>query len=645
MTFNVNSPGHVAEHNRLAGILPDGFVPMTTENLDEQTAQLASVPGSALGAQLSATIGAQITSTVQYTIEPSMTQAQIQAVFTGAVEGSIIRFLAGTYALTGTGLTLTNDGIYIDASRATITQATWGTPAFDLIGRNNMTLDIGTVQFVGTRGGQGTSFRGSAGYCSGAAVWINGDHNYVRSLTSVNMAVGVFLSAWNGSTTYDHQGVGNRIGRIEVSGMDWGVLWSWQSGLVIEDIYAHDDTDDSAGANPTHALYGSATTTYRDSGVTVQSVRAKNIVTGQAVQFKYSDNLRVRNITADGCKGVLNLIDCMNADIDGVTATGCLANAGAGAFTMQSTDEFSQRPRVANVSIQLAANVDEYGIMAISDYGVWSNISVESNHSGSVTTSVSDINIRGTGNVYTDVRNSQLGGAAAAIRVGATATPGNSTQIVHPIVTGAASMVSIVGGSTGVLIDYDPTAQTVASFIVNALGTGTETWSTRSSRAVCLTTFGENSALTLLAATGTITVGAANSCLQRKVRPTRTINVTGLVWFSATQSGNYDIAIYDDASNAKLWSKGSTAWPAAGKITETVTSVTLYAGRTYRLVFSGDNATGAVRGSSAAFAGLDVLLDGTTDSTTVASVFPLPSTLVAGTAATTRVPLIAVLGS
>lgn len=61
MTFNVNSPGHVVEHNRLAALLPDGFVPMTSENLDTESAALVADPSSATATQLSATIGAATT--------------------------------------------------------------------------------------------------------------------------------------------------------------------------------------------------------------------------------------------------------------------------------------------------------------------------------------------------------------------------------------------------------------------------------------------------------------------------------------------------------------------------------------------------------------------------------------------------------
>lgn len=434
------------------------------------------------------------------TVTPSMSQSQIQAVCTSAFSGSKVRFMPGTYALSGTGLSFGHDDVTIDASGATITQSTWGVPAFDLIGRNHMTLDVHSARFVGTRGGQGTFTRGQAGYTIGAAVYITGDHNWVRTLTSVNFAVGVNLSGWNGSTAWGHQGIGNRIGKMEVSGMDWGVLWARQSGLVIDDIYGHDDIDDSGGVNPTHVLYGSARTGSRDQAVTIKKVRAANILSGQPVQVKYSDDLTLRNLFVTNSRGVLNLIDCNSLDIDGVIGTQILANGGQGAWTIQSTNTFSQRPRVANVSIQLAANVDEPAMMSITDDGQWSKISVETNHSFRVRVSTPDINIRGTGNVYRDVRDNQLGTVGVlGIEVGGTQT-GNNTRIINPVVTGASAMVAIVGGSTGVVVDYNRGAQSVSTFITNAYGTGTETWSTRLSSATTLTTFAGNSRLSLSSA-------------------------------------------------------------------------------------------------------------------------------------------------
>lgn len=87
---------------------------------------------------------------------------------------------------------------------------------------------------------------------------------------------------------------------------------------------------------------------------------------------------------------------------------------------------------------------------------------------------------------------------------------------------------------------------------------------------------------------GTHSVPAANAAVQVKVVSVRDITVTSLTWCSSTQSGNYDIGIVDDRGDAVLWTRGATAWPAVGTVSEPVPSVMLKAGRTYRFVFASD---------------------------------------------------------
>lgn len=583
---------------------------------------------------------------VSYSVPATATTSDVQAILTEAEAGSRVVFAPGTFAAPGGGWTVGNDGVQIDASRASFTQTTWGRPVFDLYGRNGMSIDVGYAEFTGTRGGLGVSYRGSSGYVSGAVVWANGDRNTIRVRRSVGFVCAVFLSAWAGTSTYDHQGIDNRVRIDEVEGFDFGILWSWQKNLTIESIYGHDDIDDSAGDNPTHLIYGSATHANRDEGVTVLHAVAESILYGQPFQFKYSDRLTLRSHRAHASRGLANFIDCHDMDVQGMTGTSLLANAGQGAFTLQSTNILSQRPKISDVSVQLAAGVDERGFLAISDDGQYSNIAIESNHSAGVGSGVADINIRGERNRFTAPRIRMVGTPSRGFMLGGSPLTATGTIIEQPVVTGNATvMVNLVAGSVGVVVDYDPTAQQVAEFFNTADGTGNEQWSTRSTRKAALTTFGEDTGIVLVAATGTCTVGAVNAAIQRKIRPTRDVTVTGLRWWSVTASGNYDIGIIDDATNKRLWSKGTTVWPAAGVVDETVPSVVLRAGRVYRISFAADNVTGTLRGVTANAAGLDTLLNGGTDTTLTSAAFPLPDPLVAGTGPSSRTALIAVLGT
>lgn len=146
--------------------------------------------------------------------------------------GGRLFFPPGTYALTAP-IQITVDNMTMDAFGATFTQATWGSPVFDLLDVDGTTLDIGLCEFIGTRGGVGPgSIRGSAGYVFGRGVWTNGDRTHVRSLREKNMALGVQFSSWNGTSAFDRIGVNNKIGRLEVEGANFGILWASQEALT-----------------------------------------------------------------------------------------------------------------------------------------------------------------------------------------------------------------------------------------------------------------------------------------------------------------------------------------------------------------------------------------------------------------------------
>ena len=154
-----------------------------------------------------------------------------------------------------------------------------------------------------------------------------------------------------------------------------------------------------------------------------------------------------------------------------------------------------------------------------------------------------------------------------------------------------------------------------------------------------------NSPANAIAGVTSNTLAGANQGLAVKVRPHRNLSLTSLRWFTGTvTSGNYDIGIYDAAGN-RLWSKGSTPWPAVSVgITETVSpAVALTAGTDYLIVFTGDNITGAWRGLSEALSDQTLLLDGSQWCRSVSSVFPLPATITPGSTRAGRIPL-AILG-
>jgi len=154
-------------------------------------------------------------------------------------------------------------------------------------------------------------------------------------------------------------------------------------------------------------------------------------------------------------------------------------------------------------------------------------------------------------------------------------------------------------------------------------------------------TAGSNPAVAMLAAAASAPIGVANTGIAMPVKPHRDINLTVLEWIAGTTSaGNYDIAILD-STGARLWSKGSTAWPTASAVsTETVSpAVSLVAGKTYYIMLSTDSATATYKGLNVTSTLLK-LVTGASYSRVVASVFPIPSTVTLGSTATGKLPVV-----
>ncbi len=158
-----------------------------------------------------------------------------------------------------------------------------------------------------------------------------------------------------------------------------------------------------------------------------------------------------------------------------------------------------------------------------------------------------------------------------------------------------------------------------------------------------MSTIGNNPFLTALAG-GSVTMLSANQAILVPVKPSADISVAFLEWVCAVQSGNYDIGIYDD-SGARLWSKGSSAFPAAnaGQAETVSPAVAMLAGTRYWLAFTADNTTGAPRGFAAGNSGFMSLLkmkDGSNFVRLISGAFPLPETVVIGGTGSYKAPAV-----
>jgi hypothetical protein len=151
----------------------------------------------------------------------------------------------------------------------------------------------------------------------------------------------------------------------------------------------------------------------------------------------------------------------------------------------------------------------------------------------------------------------------------------------------------------------------------------------------------------LWGSSGSVAGTIANAAILTEFRPHRDVTVTSLAWMTgATPSGNYDIGIYS-AAGTRLWSKGSTAWPAAStRVVETVSpGVAMTAGTQYFIAFVPDNTTGLFRGQAESFTDQVKSVTGQYLAKSVASSFPLPASLTVGNTRAARYPAISVHGT
>jgi hypothetical protein len=623
----------------LANELPN-LVITAAATTDSAVASAVGNSASATRAQLDQRYAAVVP------LYPTMTLSAIQARINAAPAGSRLWFAPGTYP-TGT-IVVPADGMFVDAPGATFQVSVWGAPSFDAIGRNDCLFDIGLAQFTGTRGDHTGTTRGQATYTIGAGVYINGDRNRIRRLRTIDLPTPVNFSSWDGSSISGHTGTGNSVGRLEVSGYDFGVLWLAQKDLVLEDLYGHNDHDDSSGANPTHLYYGSGISTARSTGVAIKKARCENHTGGQPFQLKYADQTKLTHHVADTTTGLVNILDCDDLEWDGMLGVN-LSAAGTGAVTFGFTTAVPKRPVLSNTTVRQAANNDERAVSIWGDDARIRGMHVEANHSGSVNTALNDVVLRGSRSEADDVSIRSIGaGHMRGIATGIGTDTVSDWRIHGPKMDGPRSVVDILASSTGVRIYGDPNASTLtgggAAFTVSGTATGSE-YSVTTPRHAYLTTYGTAPGTAAVLSGSSVIVPVANNGIQVLITPDCDIAVSNLLWFSVTQSGNYDIAIVDDALSTRLWSKGSTAWPAAGTITETVTSVTMRAGRTYRIVFSADNITGALRGTAAAAGDMLIRMDGLFAAYLQTSMFPVPSTPARGSGASTRLPYIILKGA
>lgn len=389
---------------------------------------------------------------VRMALVPDFTQADelvinvtrfpsVQAAIDAAPTGATLYFppAMSPVAVPAGGFALKSNNLTIDAMGVEFQVSNWGTPAF-LALRSNGGADghryrIGMVKYVGVRGTHlGAAIRGSAPYNSGCGVWSNGDRNYVEYLRTDGMPTPIFFSSWDGTSTYDRTGVGNRIGYLEATRYNFALLYVKQDAFDWGDAYCHEDLDDSSGTNPTHAIYGSGDAGARAlSGVIGKWYTVDNIK-GAAYQIKYSDNVTFGNLIAERCGGLASF---QNVDgIKGNILSGTkLSAAPTGARQVEFVGaDFCRRVSVAEIAIDSVAGVDSLGLSLFAhDMVSIGNVSITNQHSGGINSASAEIELRGSGNNnIAQINIAARGGIVKPVRLGNGTDPGKASGWTLP---------------------------------------------------------------------------------------------------------------------------------------------------------------------------------------------------------------------
>lgn len=365
----------------------------------------------------------------------------VQAALDVAPAGATVFFPASMspIAVPAGGFVLKSNNLTMDAMAVEFQVADWGTPAFLALRANNAadghTFRIGMVRYTGVRGDHtGATLRGSAPYCSGCGVWSNGDRNFVQYLRTVGMPTPIFFSSWDGVSANDRIGIGNRIGYLEAEGYDFGLLFVRQEGYDWGDAYCHDDIDDSGGANPTHAIYGSAAAGFRAGTGTIGKWLTRDHTGGAPYQVKYSDNITADRLVGERTAGVLSV-----QNSDGFTAnlvSGiALAPAVAGGRLVEFVGaDYCRRVHVGQMIVDKAQNTDsESVILLVNDACDIGSISITSRHSPAANTAGAEVSVRGVGSGRIgSVQVATTGPGMIPIRLGAGTDAGRAAGWTIP---------------------------------------------------------------------------------------------------------------------------------------------------------------------------------------------------------------------
>jgi hypothetical protein len=246
--------------------------------------------------------------------------------------GGVVLLSEGTFNLAAGVAVGVSGAMFRGAGpRATVlNQTTYGLPCLEVRAADDVTVEGFKFLSAQTKAVINTSYDGRPARDRAAGVYAANSHRTaVRGCSFQGLVVGIKLrgDTTANTTLNNHSSVRDCF----FTGVDYGVLFEQQDGLVLSDLRAT-ATENSQPSAPPHLVYGTGPTSApfsRNRNVACTNGTANGNAFASPYKFKFTDGLVLSNCTADNCERGFDIEDCDDAVVSNCTVRDLTAASGA----------------------------------------------------------------------------------------------------------------------------------------------------------------------------------------------------------------------------------------------------------------------------------------------------------------------------
>lgn len=325
-------------------------------------------------------------------------RAAIQAALDGG--GTVILPKTnGRYAIAGT-LTMSVPGTRFLCHGAPIRQLT---DTYGVVNMYAADCEVDGLDAIGSLAspdfaGTNTSWQGSIVASRWAAISIYGNAHRARIpyVRARNMSSAIRIAGWNNladaltTTTVDDV----EIGMIVVDAVEFGIAAKATRRLKVGVAKGTYGNVTNAPRAPHLVYLADDTNLVHHWQAAIGDSLATNGVGGQAVQLKGIIGGYAASIQAEGCSGVLNLMDCSDFTVDSLLSTADTYGGVGGSITFDETTTLT-RTKIRTASVAMASDGRPVRVIGGTDCGI-DRLDVTVAHTTTGGATDYDVEIRGT---------------------------------------------------------------------------------------------------------------------------------------------------------------------------------------------------------------------------------------------------------